>query len=59
MTEMNSPYRKAATLLQGNTECFFIAAIAQILNPGNPILYAYGPSVTDMCSGNNLYYTPD
>jgi len=59
MAGATSPYSRASTLLQGNAECIFVAAIAQILNPGNPVLYTFGPSVTDMRTGYNRYYTLD
>lgn len=59
MAGTTSPYNKAATLLQGNVENIFIAAMTQILNPGNPFLYLFGPSVSDMRSAQSLYYTID
>jgi trimethylamine--corrinoid protein Co-methyltransferase len=36
-----------------------MAALTQILKPGNPFLYAFGPSVMEMRSGHDLYYTMD
>ena len=59
MAGTTSPYSKAATFLQGNVENIFIAALTQMLNPGNPFVYAFGPAVSDMHSGKNLYYTFD
>ena len=59
MAGTTSPYSKDATLLQGNAENIFLAALTQIINPGNPFLYAYGPSVSDMRTGHDLYYTMD
>ncbi|MCE5250385.1 trimethylamine methyltransferase family protein [bacterium] len=59
MAGTTSPYSMAATLAQGNAECIFIAALAQMLNPGNPVLHTFGPSVTDMQSGYDRYYTLD
>ena len=59
MAGTTSPYSLASTLLMGNVENVFTAALAQILNPGNPFLYAFGPSVADMHSGHDLYYTLD
>jgi trimethylamine--corrinoid protein Co-methyltransferase len=59
MAGTTAPYSLASTLLMGNVENVFIAALAQIVNPGNPFLYAFGPSVADMRSGHDLYYTLD
>jgi trimethylamine--corrinoid protein Co-methyltransferase len=59
MTGTTSPYNKVATLLQGNVENIFLAAMTQLLNPGNPFLYLFGPSVSDMRSAQSLYYTMD
>lgn len=59
MAGTTSPYSLASTLLQGNAESVFLAAITQIVNKGNPYLYAFGPSRTDMRSGSDLYYTFD
>ena len=59
MSGATSPYHKAASLLQGNVENIFLAAMTQILNPGNPFLYGFGPSVSDMRSMQSLYYTMD
>lgn len=56
---MTSPYSLASTLLLGNTETVFLAALSQIINPGNPFLYTFGPSVADMHSGFDWYYTLD
>ena len=54
-----SPYSLASTLVMGNAENLFLAALTQIVKPGNPYLYAFGPSVTEMRSGHELYYTPE
>jgi len=59
MAGTTSPYSLASTLLMGNIENIFLAALAQIVNPGNPFLYSFGPSVADMHSGHDLYYTLD
>jgi len=56
---MTSPYTIGNTLLQGNVETIFLAALTQIINPGNPYLYALGPSVCDLYTGFDLYYTID
>ena len=49
----------AGTLLIGNVENVLLAALTQVLRPGNPYLYAMGPSRTDMRSGGDMYYTLD
>ena len=53
------PYSLASTLLQCNVEALIVAALAQIVRPGTPFIYAVGPSVADMRTGNDLYYTLD
>ena len=57
MAGMTGPYDVASTLLLANTECIFIAALTQLLQPGNPFLYAPGPSVGNMQTGEDQYYT--
>jgi ABC-type multidrug transport system ATPase subunit len=59
MAGTTSPYSKDSTLLQGNIENIFLAALVQMVNPGNPFLYAFGPSVSNMRTGHDLYYTLD
>ncbi len=59
MAGTTSPYSKDATLLQGNVENIFLAALTQMVKPGNPYLYAFGPSVSNMKTGHDLYYTLD
>lgn len=59
MAGTTSPYSKAGTLLLGNAENIFMAALTQIIHPGHPFLYLIGPSVTNMRSGNDMYYTLD
>ena len=59
MAGMTSPYSKDSTLLLGNAENIFLAALAQIVNPGNPFLYALGPSRGNMANGSDMYYTLD
>ena len=54
-----APYSKAGTLLLGKVEIVFLAALAQMIRPGHPYLYAFGSSRTDMRSGEDLYYTLD
>jgi len=57
MAGTTSPYSLDGTLLQGNIENIFLAAITQMVNPGNPFLYAFGPSISDMRTGHDMYYT--
>jgi trimethylamine--corrinoid protein Co-methyltransferase len=59
MAGTTGPYSKIGTLLLGNAENVFLAAMTQIVRPGHPYLYALGPSRTDMTSGGDMYYTLD
>jgi len=59
MAGMTSPYSLAGTLLHDNIEVIALAALTQIVRPGHPYLYAVGPSVTNMHSGHDQYYTLD
>ncbi|HBP38141.1 MAG TPA: hypothetical protein DD640_05265 [Clostridiales bacterium] len=59
MTGTTSPYSKDSTLLLGNAENIFLAALTQIVNPGNSFIYAFGPSRSDMRTGHDLYYSLD
>ncbi len=59
MAGTTAPYSKAGTLLLGNAEIVFLAALTQMIRPGHPYLYAFGPSRTDMRTGGDMYYTPD
>lgn len=59
MAGTTSPYSTASTLLIGNAENVFLAALSQIVRPGQPFLYAFGPSITEMQSGYDMYYTLD
>ncbi|MBT3318388.1 MAG: hypothetical protein HN948_01675 [Clostridia bacterium] len=59
MAGTTSPYSVEGSLLQSNAEIIFIGAMSQILNPGNKFLYAGGPSVSDMRTAHDMYYTVD
>jgi len=59
MAGTTSPYSLASALLMCNIENVFLAALTQIVNPGNAFLYAIGPSVANMHSGHDMYYTLD
>lgn len=54
-----APYSLAGTLLQAHAENLGVLALTQIVRPGNPFLYTLGPSVADMRSGHDRYYTLD
>ena len=56
---MTSPYSLASTLLQANVEAVFIAALTQIVKPGNPFQYANDLSASEMTMGADRYYTID
>jgi trimethylamine--corrinoid protein Co-methyltransferase len=59
MAGTTGPYSMAGTLLQTNAEVVGLAALVQMVRPGHPYIYHVGPSVTDMRSGGDLYYTLD
>ena len=59
MAGTTGPYSKAAVLLQGNAEAVGLAALSQIIRPGNPYLYTWFGSVTDLRVGEDVYYTVD
>ena len=59
MAGSTGPYTHSGVVLQGNVEALFVAALAQIVRPGNPVLYSFGPSITDLRNGDDLYYTVD
>jgi len=56
---MTSPYTLAGTLTLGNAEILAILALSQIMRPGNPYLYSFGPAVGNLRNGACLYYTVD
>ena len=56
MAGTTAPYSVAGTALVANIESLLPTLLAQVYKPGHPVLYAVGPSVTDMRSGNDLYY---
>ncbi|MDW7656547.1 MAG: trimethylamine methyltransferase family protein, partial [Bacillota bacterium] len=57
MAGTTAPYDVASTLLLANAECVFLAALTQLLQPGNPFVYMVGPSVCNMRTGGDQYYT--
>ena len=59
MAGTTSPYSFAGSLVTANAEALFPIILAQVLEPGYPVLYGHDPSVTDLRSGDVLYYSPD
>ncbi len=59
MAGSTSPYTIASTLLLGNAENVFTAALAQIVRPGTPYVYCFGASVTNLQTTHDMYYTLD
>lgn len=59
MAGTTAPYSKAGTVLMTNAEAVFLAALTQLVRPGHPFLFAFGPSRTDLRTGADLYYTLD
>lgn len=59
MAGSTSPYTMASTLALCHAESLFLAALVQAFKPGHPFVSLTGPSVTDMRSGHDLYYTID
>ena len=57
MAGATSPYTLIGTLVQTMAEVVGLAAIVQAVNPGNPYLMAYGPSVASLLDGHDMYYT--
>ena len=59
MAGSTGPHSLASMLVLGHAENLFVAALTQILKPGHPVIYAFGPSIMEMRSGHDLYYTLD
>ena len=59
MAGSTSPYSFAGSLAQGNAEALFPVLVAQVLEPGFPVIYGFDPTPTDMHSGEVRYYPPD
>ena len=57
MAGTTSPYSLIGTFIQGMAEVVGLCAILQAVNPGNPYLMAYGPSVSSLLDGHDMYYT--
>jgi len=54
-----APRSFAGSLVVGNTENLFMAAVSQIIKPGIPFLYMYSPTVMDMRTGKDRFYSLD
>jgi trimethylamine--corrinoid protein Co-methyltransferase len=59
MAGTTSPYTLIGTFIQGMAEVVGLCAIVQAVNPGNPYLMAFGPSVSSLIDGHDMYYTMD
>lgn len=57
MAGTTSPYTLIGTFIQGMAEVIGLCAIVQAVNPGNPYLSAFGPSVSSLLDGHDMYYT--
>ena len=57
MAGTTSPYTLIGTFIQGMAEVVGLCAIVQAVNPGNPYIMAYGPSVSSLLDGHDMYYT--
>lgn len=59
MAGATAPYSLIATFVQGMAEVVGLCAIVQAVNPGNPYLMAFGPSVASLLDVHDMYYTMD
>lgn len=59
MAGSTGPYSMAGTILQSHIESLMVVLMAQVLRPGHPVIYSSGPSITDLGTGADLYYTLD
>jgi len=59
MAGTTAPYSMASTLVLAHAENLFMAALTQLIRPGHPFQYALGPSVSDMRTAHDRYYTLD
>ncbi len=57
MSGTTGPYTNEGMLLLGHAENLAAAALTQLYRPGNPFIYAYGPSVSNLMTGEDRYYT--
>lgn len=59
MAGTTSPYSLIGTFVQGMAEVIGLCAVLQAVNPGNPYLVSFGPSVASLLDGHDMYYTMD
>lgn len=59
MAGSTAPFSHASLLLLGNAENIFLAWLTQAIQPGHPFIYSMGPSVTDLRTGHDIYYSID
>lgn len=59
MAGTTAPYTMIGIFVQGMAEALGLCAITQAVNPGNPYLMSYGPSVASLQDGHDMYYTMD
>jgi trimethylamine--corrinoid protein Co-methyltransferase len=59
MAGTTAPFTVAGTTLQSNVECVLTIILTQLYKPGHPVFYGVGPSVTNMQTGHDLYYTSE
>lgn len=53
------PMSLAGTLVQQNAEVLAVLVIAQLVNPGTPVVYEPRPTVMDMRSGQSIWGNPE
>ena len=54
-----APLSFAGDLLMGNAENLFLMVMTQLLRPGAPIFYSSGNALTDLATGNIIFYNAD
>ena len=59
MAGTTAPYTMIGIFVQGMAEALGLCAILQAVNPGNPYLMSFGPSVASLQDGHDMYYTMD
>ena len=59
MAGTTCPYSIAGSALIGNIESLAGNLLVQLYKPGHPVLYRSSPSVTDLKSGHDLYFSAE
>jgi trimethylamine--corrinoid protein Co-methyltransferase len=54
-----SPISIAGTIVQTMAECLSLILVAQLFNPGNPVVSGPSPAVLDMRTANSCFGTPE